>query len=198
VRDGSTARVFGRGSFEEARCEGAAPVERNAGRGAVQEERLGEIMRTIGRFLSVLVVVLALGASASGDDVGFAVIVNASNPVTSLSRAELSNIFLKQERQWPDGQAILPVDQAEKSPVRAEFSRVVLGRPVAAVKSFWQVLIFSGNAVPPVEKASNADVAIYVSNFRGAVGYVGVIQQLHEGKSVVSLPPGVKVVRLAD
>jgi len=160
--------------------------------------KLGGLMRRFWVSAVILGTVLVFGGGASGDDLGFAVIVNAANPVESLSRSELSNIFLKQESAWPDGQVILPVDQAESSPVRAEFSRVVLRRPVAAVKSFWQKQIFSGSAVPPVEKTSSADVAIYVSNFRGAVGYVGVIQQLREGKAVVSLPSGVKVVRLTE
>lgn len=155
-------------------------------------------MRTSWSCLVVLAVVLTLGGSASGDDVGFVVIVNASNPVTSLSRSELSSIFLKQNSAWPDGQVILPVDQAENSPVRAEFSRAVLKRPVAAVKSYWQKQIFSGSAVPPVEKASSEDVAIYVSTFRGAVGYVGVILALSSGKAVVRLPSGVKVIQLSD
>jgi len=155
-------------------------------------------MRTFGCLLVVVAVVLALGASASGDDVGFAVIVNSSNPVTSLTRSQLSSIFLKQESAWPDGQVIVPVDQEESSPVRTEFSRVVMKRPVAAVKSFWQKQIFSGAAVPPVEKASSEDVAIYVSTVRGAVGYVGVVLALSSGKAVVRLPSGVKVVRLVD
>lgn len=155
-------------------------------------------MRTFGGFLAVLAVFFVLGAVASGDEVGFAVIVNASNPVETLSRSQLSNIFLKQESAWPDGQVIVPVDQAENSPVRAEFSRVVLRRPIAAVKSFWQKQIFSGAAVPPVEKASSDDVATYVSSFRGAVGYVGVVLVLSSGKAVVRLPSGVKVVRLVE
>jgi ABC-type phosphate transport system substrate-binding protein len=155
-------------------------------------------MRTFGCLLVVVAVVFALGASASGDDVGFVVIVNSSNPVTSLTRSQLSSIFLKQESAWPDGQVIVPVDQEESSPVRAEFSRVVMKRPVAAVKSFWQKQIFSGAAVPPVEKASSEDVAIYVSTIHGAVGYVGVVLALSSGKAVVKLPAGVKVVRLIE
>jgi ABC-type phosphate transport system substrate-binding protein len=130
-----------------------------------------------------------LSTPATGDDVGFVVIVNTTNPVASVSRSELADIFLKQLSAWPDGQVILPVDQAESSSVRADFSRVVLKRPVAAVKSFWQKQIFSGSAVPPIEKRSNADVVAYVSAFHGAVGYVAPT-----GK----VPPGTKIVRLAD
>ncbi len=155
-------------------------------------------MRRFRLSAAALAVALVIGGVASGEGQGFAVIVNSANPIETVSRAQLSKIFLKQEAAWPDGQVIVPVDQPEDSSVRAEFSRVVLGRTVAAVKSFWQKQIFSGSAVPPLEKGSNSDVALYVSSFHGAVGYVGVIRQLSDGRSVVSLPPGVKVVRLVD
>ncbi len=155
-------------------------------------------MRTVRVLAAALAVAVMAGGVASGEGLGFAVIVNEGNPVESLSRAQLTKIFLKQESAWPDGQVIVPVDQSEDSPVRAEFTRVVLGRSVAAVKSFWQKQIFSGSAVPPVEKATGADVAVYVSSFRGAVGYVAVARQLSDGRAVVSLPAGVKVIRLIN
>ncbi len=139
--------------------------------------------------IALLAFTIALGAAGQGEEVGFVVIVNASNPITSVSKAELADIFLKRASAWPDGQVILPVDQSEGSSVRAEFSQVVLKRPVSAVKSFWQKQIFSGSAVPPVEKASNADVATYVGAFHGAVGYVA---------SASKLPVGVRVIRLSD
>ena len=137
----------------------------------------------------ILGVALAVGQAASGEDYGFRVIVNASNPITSISRGELSSIFLKQETSWPDGQVALPVDQGESAQVRSDFSRVVLRRPVAAVKSYWNKQIFSGSGVPPVEKGSNEDVVAYVNAFHGAVGYVGLS---------AALSAGVKPVRLTD
>ncbi len=136
-----------------------------------------------------LALTLALAATAADEDVGFAVIVNSANPVTSVTKAELADIFLKRVSAWPDGQVILPIDQSERSAVRADFSQVVLNRTVAAVKSYWQKQIFSGSAVPPIEKNSNADVLAYVSAFHGAVGYVA---------STGKVPAGVKIVRLSD
>jgi len=138
---------------------------------------------------AILGVILAVGGVASGEDVGFKIIVNSSNPIESIARSELSNIFLKQETSWPDGQVVLPVDQKESSQVRADFCRVILRRPVAAVKSFWQKQIFSGSAVPPVEKNSSEEVVGYVNAFHGAVGYVG---------PTTSLSSGVKVIRLME
>ena len=179
------------------RADGSAGAERRARAGAVPR-RFGGNMRGWWVIGAVVVVLAVAAAVAAGEGGGFAVIVNAANPVQSLSRAEVSKIFLKEQAAWSDGQAIQPVDQTEDSPVRAEFSRVILGRSIAAVKSFWQKQIFSGAAVPPIEKTTSADVAIYVSGLRGAVGYVAVVRQMADGRSVVSLPAGVKVVRVID
>ena len=56
--------------------------------------------------------------------------------------------------------------------MRKEFSRVVHGRKVAAIKSHWQRQIFSGKGVPPVEFSSEEDLLFFVSETPGAVGYV--------------------------
>ncbi len=137
----------------------------------------------------LLVVALALAGPASGQDVSYKVIVNAANPIGSVSRTMLGRIFLKQELDWPNGQAAQPVDLAEGTPVREDFSTVVLGRSVPAVKSYWQKQIFSGAAVPPVEKASDEEVIAFVRMFRGAVGYVRVSTQL---------PIAVKLLRVTE
>ena len=164
-----------------------AAAAREDGRAAAG--RRGGNMRVVGAVLVVLAALAAVAGVATGDDAGFVVIVNSANPAVSVSRADLGAFFLKQSTTWPDGQVVLPVDQAESSPVRADFSQAVLKRPVSAVKSFWQKQIFSGAAVPPIEKGSNGDVAAYVGAFHGAVGYVG---------SSAKLPAGVKAVRLTD
>jgi hypothetical protein len=43
---------------------------------------------------------------------------------------------------------------------------------VSAVESYWQQAIFSGRSVPPLEKASDAEVLAFVRANPGAVGYV--------------------------
>jgi ABC-type phosphate transport system substrate-binding protein len=152
-------------------------------------------MRRFWTLIVVLFVGLLPGSTARAAQTEFVVIVNESNPITSISREELAKIFLKQETAWPDGQAIAPVDQAPDSPVRATFTREILRRSVGAVKSYWEKQIFSGSAVPPVEKSSNDSVSSYVITNRGAIGYV-LAWALDSGKALVRLPAGVKVLRI--
>src|SRR5262249_46358480 len=99
--------------------------------------------------------------------------VNASNPVTSVSRGLLSDIFFKKTTRWANDTAIQPVDGTVGSEVRRRFSEQVLQRSVMAVKSYWQQVVFARRRVPPRELESDADIVTYVSNHPGAVGYVG-------------------------
>ena len=100
------------------------------------------------------------------------VVVNASNPVTALSTAEVSNIFLRKTVRWEGGDEIQPVDLPASSSVRERFSESVLGKGISAVQAYWQRQIFSGHGVPPVEKASENEVLLFVRANANAIGYV--------------------------
>jgi hypothetical protein len=116
---------------------------------------------------------------------GFRVIVNAENEVSSVSREFLANAFLRNVRDWQNGERIQPVDQQPSSPTREEFSRRILLRSIAAIRSYWQQRIFSGRGVPPPELESDAAVVRYVVSNRGAVGYVSKSAELGAARVVV-------------
>jgi hypothetical protein len=102
----------------------------------------------------------------------YRVIINPQNPLVSMERELASQIFLKKVVTWGHGGVIRPVDLAIDSPVRRKFSQEVLGRSVAAVRSYWLQIIFAGRGVPPPVLASDAEVIGYVLREPGAIGYV--------------------------
>lgn len=130
-----------------------------------------------------------LGVGGSGAAEPFVVVVNAANPASAMSAEELSNVFLKKMQRWPQGYEVMPVDLTEESRVRESFSRAVLKKSTAAVKAYWQKMIFSGREVPPPEKASGAEVVAYVRANRGAIGYVAADAPLGSGVKVVRVAP---------
>jgi hypothetical protein len=115
---------------------------------------------------------LAVGRAVSSAPPAYRLIVHPGNPADSLDRKHLADVFLKKVGQWPDGVAAQPVDLPADAPARRRFSEEVLGRSVAAVKSYWQQLIFSGRGVPPPELESDDEVVRFVASHRGGVGYV--------------------------
>jgi hypothetical protein len=139
----------------------------------------------------VLVHAVLIGATVKRPDVHVVVVVNAANPVRTLTRERLSMIFLREVAAWEDGREILPVDQIDKSPAHVAFARDVLGRSVIALKRYWQERIFSGNESPPPDRVTDGDVLTYVRSNPGAIGYVLEGQDLGVGvKAVVIVSTG--------
>jgi len=123
------------------------------------------------RTFSFLLALVLLGP-ASGWAADYQVIVNTVNPTDILTREQLGKMFLKKIVKWDTGTPIVPVDQVPISPVRAVFTKIVHGKPVSAIASYWQQQIFAGREVPPAEKAGDAAVIAFVKSNPGAIGYV--------------------------
>ena len=138
--------------------------------------------------LAVLLVVGTLAARAFAQQDGYRVVVNAANPTTNLSRAEVARLFLKKVPKWPDGQAVQPADQERVSPVRQAFSLAIHQKDVDAVASYWQVLVFSGREVPPRTVKSDAEMLQFVRDNPGAVGYVSESAPLAGVKAIAVRP----------
>lgn len=120
--------------------------------------------------LTLGLLLLGAPAAARADD-EFKVVVHPDNPAGEVSATALSRLFLKKSLRWEDGVAVQPVVPASPH-LQERFARTVHERSVNALKSYWNQVIFSGKDVPPVEKASDAEVLAFVRANRGAVGYV--------------------------
>jgi len=124
-----------------------------------------------------------LAAQASAP---FVVIVNATNPVTAVTRDELSKVFLKKQSAWNNGMPVTPLDLTEDAGAREAFTKAVHLRSVTAVKSYWEQQIFSGRDVPPTEERTETDVVAAVRANPNAIRYVSA--------SAAAGAAGVKVI----
>lgn len=137
--------------------------------------------------LTALLGALVSASPARAQTGSFVVVVHSSNPVSHLAPREVSRMFRKDVTRWDDGSAVLPVDLPGESRLRADFSQRVLGKPAQAMQAFWQQQIFSGRAVPPVERKSDAEVIEYVRTHPGAIGYVNAGTPLPSEVKTVAL-----------
>lgn len=122
--------------------------------------------------LLVPILLLSFLETPSAKSTGYKIIVNPKTDVTSLSKREVSRLFLKKVKTWDDDIAVSPVDLPSNETARQTFSRDIHGKSVSAVKAYWQQRVFSGRDVPPPEKDSDASVIAFVRNNPGAIGYV--------------------------
>lgn len=123
-------------------------------------------------FLALITRLLMIGLASAQETASFRVIVNPSNDISSMTKEQVSDLFLKKVTQWGNGRKALPVDQVTSSPVREKFTKEIHEKSVSAINSYWRQKIFSGRDVPPPEKSSDTDVLEYVQTNEDAVGYI--------------------------
>ncbi len=129
---------------------------------------------------------VALATPAAAEET-FKVVVNASNAVSSLTKQQVSQLFLKKNTRWPNGQTVQVVEPANER-VRLSFCKEVHGKSLSAVRAYWNQLIFAGREVPPLEKSDDDGVVAFVRSTPGGIGFV----------SVDAATPGVKVISVRE
>ena len=115
-------------------------------------------------------IVLGLAAEAVQADV--VVVVSARNPVSTLSRYQVADIFLGRSSYFPDGNDAVAVDQSEGSAVRDEFYASFTGMLAAQLKVHWSKIIFTGRGQPPKVVPNGAEVRKFVAAHPNAIGYI--------------------------
>ena len=99
-------------------------------------------------------------------------IVSSTSAITTLSKTQVTDIFLGKVSRFPDGTQAIPIDQAEGSPARDEFYATYAGKSPAQIKSHWAKIIFTGRGQPPKTVVSDSDVKILVAANPQAISYI--------------------------
>jgi len=128
-------------------------------------------MRMMNR-IGLTLIGLALSLPVNGAVAGMVAVVSAKNPVTTLSKPDIVDIFLGKVHEFPDGRPAVAVDQVEGSRRRDEFYREFSGWSAAQVKAYWSKIIFTGRGQPPPEVADGSQVKKYIAEHPDAIGYI--------------------------
>jgi ABC-type phosphate transport system substrate-binding protein len=124
--------------------------------------------------LTVTLAVL-ISASAYAADYPVAVIANNNNNMDEISINMLRRMYKNDVLKWPDGVPIILYDLDVYSPIRATFSRNVLGRRPERIAEDWAHLKITNQALnPPHTIKSERLIMRRVSMQRGAIGYVSL------------------------
>jgi ABC-type phosphate transport system substrate-binding protein len=100
------------------------------------------------------------------------VVTGADSPTITLSKNQISDIFLGKITSLPNGNSVTPVDQPESNPLRDEFYLKVANKSAAQAKALWAKLYFTGRGEPPREAKDDDDIKKIVNSTRGAIGYI--------------------------
>jgi ABC-type phosphate transport system substrate-binding protein len=129
------------------------------------------IMINICRIGSIIIW-LSLSFGSAGASAEVVAVVAASNPVSTLSRREIADIFLGRMIRFPDGREVVPVDQVENSAAREAFYLKFADKSPAQIKAFWSRIIFTGRGQPPPEVSNGVEVKKFIAKHPDAIGYI--------------------------
>jgi ABC-type phosphate transport system substrate-binding protein len=107
--------------------------------------------------------------SATADVVA---VVSSTSTITSLSNAQVTDIFLGKVSRFPNGTLAVPIDQVEGSKARDEFYATFASKSPAQVKSLWAKIIFTGRGQPPKAVLSSIEVKKLLAANPQAISYI--------------------------
>lgn len=127
-------------------------------------------MMQINKIIAAYGVLLSLLTSTATGEV--VVVVSTQNPIQTLSRSELTDIYLGRRNQFPNGTPAAPIDHREGSPIHNEFYAEYLNQTPAQIKTHWSKLIFTGRGQPPRTVSDGDAMVEIVADNPHAIGYI--------------------------
>ncbi len=127
-------------------------------------------MRIFAGMLTLVVFGLLVAPAPAAEELELAIIVHPSR-ATTLTVETLKRIYLKRQRFWDDGHAIVAINQELATPAREAFTRIVFGDEAVRLPAYWNEQYFHG-VLPPITLGSEEAVVRYVASRPDAVGYV--------------------------
>lgn len=119
----------------------------------------------------LLILALLLPGLAPADVL---VVVNAANPVRSMTAEEVAALYLGRSRSFPGGEFALVFDHPRDSELRRKFFKQVANMAIGQVNTYWSRLMFSGQEMPPQVLPTEQAVIDIVRRNPGAIGYLSV------------------------
>ena len=135
--------------------------------------------------LLLLPVFLGLGilANSLAAMAEVAVVAHPSNENT-MNKAQLVKIFLKKNKAFDDGSAVIPIYQESKLDISKEFNTKVLNKSASQLKSYWTKLMFTGNGSPPKKVKDAGEMIELIAKNPSLIGYIDASKVTGEVKVI--------------
>jgi ABC-type phosphate transport system substrate-binding protein len=118
-----------------------------------------------------LLFVTSVGASVNASE-ELVVVTNHINPVDSMTKSQVIDLFMGRHVAFPDGSKATPIDNKGEEQQRQSFYRSLVNMPIARVNSYWSRIRFTGRATPPHGVDSSTSIAMYIEQNPNAIGYI--------------------------
>src|SRR5580693_3220260 len=119
--------------------------------------------------IGVLALAVMPAMTATADVVA---VVSAKSAIKTLSKNQITDIFLGRTARFPDGSPAVPIDQSDGAAVRNEFYSSFTGKSAAQIKAYWSKIIFTGRGQPPRAVANGVAMKTFITGNPAAIGYI--------------------------
>ncbi len=120
-------------------------------------------------FMAIIGINFLLPGITYADDL--IVIGNRSVPVSELTEKEVKGIYLGKIKVWDNGIKVYFARLGDDTTTKRFLKHFVKKNP-SMFRKYWKRQAFSGGANPPREFKREKDLVQYVSDTKGAVGYI--------------------------
>lgn len=120
--------------------------------------------------MAILLRVLLFSALLAASEAADVIIMHPAGRPISLPGSELRAMFLGRRTVWPDGRSVVVV--AATAGPGHDGLMAFLGKSSQQFLNGWKKLMFTGNGTMPKLLASDLEVAAYVAQTPGAIGFI--------------------------
>jgi len=110
----------------------------------------------------VILLIPGVSSAQSPDDI--LIIANKSAPESSMSLAELKQIFLKKKSSWSNGNKIVAINAQDNSQVRRDFRKLVLDMTDTEELTYWEKQKIKKQIGAPTELQSRTKAVFKLKN----------------------------------
>ena len=97
-------------------------------------------------------------------------IVKQDNPTESVSKKNLKKMLLGKAKKWKNGNKVVLATLAGGD-THEKFIKAFAGKTAKQFTNYWRKMVFSGKGKMPKSFDSEEDLAAFVADNKGALGY---------------------------
>jgi len=120
--------------------------------------------------------------------VEIAVVVNSTNPISTITPEELRAIFMAQRFTFGDGGEAIVVNLGRNNPVKNDFYKKATGLSAKQIKRKWAAAAFSGQTEFPEEFKTAPALISWIKENKNTIGYVAIGDVTSDVKVIMRLP----------
>jgi len=118
-------------------------------------------------FISLLIYSIPLFAKEE-----IVVIVHPDNPISSMSKSQVIDLFMGKYVAFPNGEKAIPIDIEKPDDLKKNFYEQLVGLPLSRVNAYWSRIKFSGRARPPANKKDYTEAINFLKSTPNAIMYI--------------------------